>query len=912
MRPTRVVMRAFGPFASEQVVDFRELGDNRFFLIHGPTGAGKTTVLDAMCYALYGTTTGAERSAEQMRSQFAPDTLPTEVVFDFAIGEECYRVRRRPAQERAKARGTGTTTVAAEAALWRRGPASADADDGTPLATKARDVDSEVVRIVGFDVDQFRQVVMLPQGRFRELLSASSKDREKIMQALFATGRYAGIESELKQRRAAISTGIEDARKLRDETLRRAGVASDDELAELVSAGALQAGDAVAACDAAREVAEAAGAALEAGRGALSRLAQVAAAASALQEAERALDAGRLVAADAEAALAAEQARAPELEAASERVRVLEQMQKAVGELQSARGSAAAAASALEARTEASEQAQHRLADLLSRQAQARAAAADAAAAATACAKTEATLDTAAAAVGSADALASLAARIAAATTHRDERVAASMKMAEAARAAASQRDSLLLRWRDGRAASLAATLESGAPCPVCGSTEHPAPAHTDVAPPSDEAVADAEDAARLATAAAATAARDASEAETVLAGLTAEEKVLRRSCKGAVEPAAARAAHEAAAAACKVATARLEAATDAAAAASGLDVAVADASTDVESARVAREEASAASKLAARDLDEAKKRVPESMREPGALEGALKSAIDEVAAVSRALETARSAAEAARASLAAAEATHLERSAALEAAKREAAGVSVPDLPALEAAAAQAAAVRDSAVAEVARIEAECAARAAAQARLDELDAQSGELLSRFETVAAISDAATGSNPARLSFQRYVLGVFLTDVLEAATRRLEIMTRGRYRLHMAAGPRDRRSASGLELEVFDEYTGDDRPVATLSGGEGFLASLALALGLAEVVESLAGGVHLDTVFVDEGFGSLDEEALETAIDALMELQGRSRLVGIISHVTELQAVVPARLEVSTGPSGSTARFIVP
>ena len=244
--------------------------------------------------------------------------------------------------------------------------------------------------------------------------------------------------------------------------------------------------------------------------------------------------------------------------------------------------------------------------------------------------------------------------------------------------------------------------------------------------------------------------------------------------------------------------------------------------------------------------------------------------------------------------------------------ARKLAAGIEPPEIDALEGVAHEAAAARDAAVEAFARADESCARAARARDRLAEIDAASGELTERHKVVAALADAAVGQNPLRLSFQRYVLGVFLTEVLDAATQRLTLMTRGRYRLHMASGPRDRRSAGGLDLEVFDEYTGDDRPVSTLSGGEGFLASLSLALGLAEVVESLAGGVHLDTVFVDEGFGTLDEEALETAIQALMGLQGKGRLVGIISHVPELRHAIPARLEISSTPSGSSARFVVP
>jgi len=180
------------------------------------------------------------------------------------------------------------------------------------------------------------------------------------------------------------------------------------------------------------------------------------------------------------------------------------------------------------------------------------------------------------------------------------------------------------------------------------------------------------------------------------------------------------------------------------------------------------------------------------------------------------------------------------------------------------------------------------------------------------FGVIGRLSQVANGENQLRLSFQRFVLGALLDDVLAAATRRLTIMSRGRYMLQRADEPRDGRRAAGLDLSVLDEWTGMQRPVSTLSGGETFLAALSLALGLAEVVQAYAGGIHLDTVFVDEGFGSLDEEALAAALEALTGLQQGGRLVGIISHVSELQEQIDARLQITAGRSGSSARFVVP
>ena len=185
----------------------------------------------------------------------------------------------------------------------------------------------------------------------------------------------------------------------------------------------------------------------------------------------------------------------------------------------------------------------------------------------------------------------------------------------------------------------------------------------------------------------------------------------------------------------------------------------------------------------------------------------------------------------------------------------------------------------------------------------------KSGDLEKQYGIVGRLSDVANGRS---MTFQRYVLAALLDDVLLAASERLELMSRGRYRLMRRMVQADKRSHAGLDLDVEDTYTGKARPVSTLSGGESFQAALSLAMGLAEVVQSYAGGIRLDTIFVDEGFGSLDPEALDSAVNALVDLQQAGRMVGVISHVPELKERIDVRLEVQGSRSGSTAGFVVP
>ncbi|MCF7929247.1 MAG: SMC family ATPase [Spirochaetales bacterium] len=204
---------------------------------------------------------------------------------------------------------------------------------------------------------------------------------------------------------------------------------------------------------------------------------------------------------------------------------------------------------------------------------------------------------------------------------------------------------------------------------------------------------------------------------------------------------------------------------------------------------------------------------------------------------------------------------------------------------------------------------------------RLEELSSACREVNKDYESKQAAytrlgklaeTAAGKGANTLRLSFHDFVLSSLLDEILEAASRRLQIMSRKRYSLHRRREPGDRRRRSGLDLEVFDAYTGTSRDAGSLSGGESFLAALSLAMGMAEVVTARQGGIKLDTLFIDEGFGSLDAEALDAAIDALTELQNSGRLIGVISHVQELKNRIDTRLEVLSGQSGSSTRFVLP
>jgi DNA repair protein SbcC/Rad50 len=915
VRPVRLEMAAFGPYAGTQVLDFRDLRDNTFFLITGPTGAGKTSVLDAMCFALYGDTTGHERKGAEMRSQFAHPDVPTRVQLDFSIGGELYRVERAPAQERpALNRPEQTVIHPTTATLWRRTGAASDAASGEVLASRPTDATKRVQELLGFSVEQFRQVVMLPQGRFRDLLSADSRTRQGILEQLFNAALYGEFEGFLKERKKRLKATLDGLASRTEELLASLGVTQAAELdARLAEAQAARA-RAGAAADAARGAADVATAALHEGREMSRLLGEADDSRRECNRALEALEAAQAAALLAAADLAGAQGQEGEREALAEELRRLDALAGRAGELEDARCALEAAERALGGRKEEVEAACARLAEAgrsvqsASAEAEAvRASAAGLSAAEAACRD----------AARVAEALERLRRVRAAAVLAEKEGIACSAAVESAAVSAAEARRDLAQLddlWRMSRAAALAGALREGEPCPVCGSTAHPAPVAAAGEIPSDDLLAAARARLEMADGALRQQEKRYSAARASLADAAAAQREIECGLGVEVEHDPPAAAAEAARLEEELARLRAEAhglqaleegLQTARAAEAGLHSVVAEANARLGAAEEAGSRAASA-------LAEKQAAVPEQYRDPGRLQAARAEAAQRREMLVRLLDSADTADRAAREALAAAQA--VEQGARERAAVACAAvdGLEAPDLGALAAAAASAAATRDEAARTQGGHSKEAERLGLGRQRAAELLRESETVEEQYRVVGLLSDVASGANGRAVSFQRYVLAVFLEEVLASASRRLLEMTGSRFQLHAAGGAQDRRKAGGLDLEVFDEFTGEDRAVGTLSGGEGFLASLAMALGLAEVVQDFTGGIRLEAVFIDEGFGSLDPEALDAAIDTLLDLREHGRLVGIISHVPELRERIDCRLEVTSARNGSTAAFVVP
>ncbi|MFN7954954.1 MAG: SMC family ATPase [bacterium] len=1022
MRPERLLVRGFGPYAEPCTIDFRGLGSSALFLIHGPTGAGKTSLLDAMCFALYGEASGGERRGDELRSHLVGSGVETEVTLDFRLGAARYRVTRRPRYRRPKKRGEGDVEVDGRATLWDRSEATDDAHEGKPLAAKSSEVDREIARRLGFTADEFRQVIVLPQGEFRRLLTSTSDAREAILEVLFRTAHYRAIEAALARAALAARRELEALEARRQAVLEQSDAVSEDELstrrasrvaevhanraelARLVEEERRARSDLEAARVAARQLAERADAAavlaalasgaaeidvlrgeIEAARRA-APLVELVAAWRRVEDERRALeDAHRDAAANEERAqsaharareaLAREQGRGPEREAARRAVdRLL-----AVGEqltrwraAQAEAADAAARVAKLETVANDTRAERERAERTLAEQAETRA---RAALAAERLAGLEATAR---------EARMLLARRVDLARTERAlgaerrryERTGAALAEAEsrreAARAVAARLETL---WRAGQAQRLAATLVAGEPCPVCGAVEHPRPAAASAEDVDDSAL----DAARAELAACE---ERSSEAERAHAAAGRELASLEgaHAEKRAGLAAAADESPEALEARAIAAEGEHDLAAAEVARIDGIDAALATARQRHEAAgaRLASidEELSTARRtqaVASGVVAERAEAIPGELRAPGALEANVRAARETLDALEAAFAAAEVEARACReaheaalrargatASALAVKGAESERlgpelavkraragfadETALAAAVRTPAQLAVLDTRIREFDASLAAArdrlaraeeeVRGSEAPDVTSVEArhesarqraEAASNAIVAlegevARIDKALASLGEIGDelrardqRFRALGQLAELADGKrNSLRMSFQRFVLAALLDEALTAATVRLRAMSRGRFLLQRAAIATDQRRAGGLDLEVFDLHTGQGRSARTLSGGESFLASLALALGLADVVQAHAGGMRLDTLFIDEGFGSLDSESLDLAMRALEDLERGGRLVGIISHVAELRERIDVRLEVAPSQRGSTARLVMP
>ena len=1007
MRIHRMRLEGLGPYAQAQDVDFDRLNAAGLFLLDGPTGAGKSTVLAALCFALYGTVPGG-RSAESLVTTLRePGAVIPEVQVEFTVQGRRFEVVRSPKHERPRRRrsaaGGATVTTQATVSLRER----VDGEWTAPL-TRADEVGQQIAAVLHLDAEQFMQVVLLPQGQFAQFLTAKSDERRVLLRRLFGTQRFDGVEEHLRVETARLDTAVavdaDVARTARaqlaealhealgpdwhapepspdtDDRLlalaaERAGRAHEDARADLATARAAEQRARVTA----REL-ETRGRDLAAAEAWASRRRDHDAEAETAAARRRAVDAheraGRVLAA-AQRATAAADAAGTASETVTEALAHVEDEPTAAAWLAAARADGAADAPASRQALGEAERAAEAVARAVRDRDRMRELEQEAAAAAerraeidrdraalvesrpereAAVAALRAAVERGTERLGAREAVDRAVSEAAARRTAAEAAAARAVEVETAARAhreaqerrrEAAERHVGLLRARYEQAASeLAERLVPGEPCAVCGSPEHPAPAAT-----ADTAVteADVRDAEQARTAAD----RAATDAETAL---RAAEQTLRtaREAAAGLAPEAAREALERAeaeraaldqaakdlaadrrrltaaektlagadetAAALAAEDGRLaEAAAHRAARLSELRNAVEAARGDAETLDARRDQVTAARRvlaaLAAAQDEDARARAVADETDQALTAALAEQHFDDVdaARAARLEETEaadRTAAvqewDAERARLAELEASEpVRRGRALAEA-----GVEPPTEEQTRAAAealAAAEAASSSRATAVGRLDSLVATVRRQSAALTEVLERSAGLIAEHTRVRGLLDLVRGGgeNLLKMPLTSYVLAGRLEEVAAAATERLLAMTDQRYSIEYsdAVGGRGNK---GLELVIRDHYVDETRHPATLSGGETFMASLALALGLADTVQAEAGGIELDTLFVDEGFGSLDADTLDDVLDVVDTLRTGGRTVGLVSHVERMRQEIGVRLEVRKDRRGSS------
>ena len=920
MRPVKLVMSAFGPYASRTVLDLGCLGTSGLYLITGDTGAGKTTIFDAITFALYGEASGATREAGMFRSKYADDSVPTEVELTFEYAGKIYRVRRNPEYLRPKSRGEGMTTEKAGAEL--------EYPNGR-LVTKLTDVNRAVVELLGVDRSQFTQIAMIAQGDFLKLRLAPTEERKKIFQKIFRTERFQALQEKLKSEASDLKSKYENEERAmqlyRNSIVCADGCALSEQVRQ-AKAGELPDAETKALLE---RMLEEDGKQLEQYAqeekkleqqleqigAVLAKAEQQEKMRAALRSAEDELKTAQPALEDVRVRREREQARLPKADEAAKEAAALETLLPEYDELE-LRKKALAEAQRVEKQSRAEKKScAQRLVMLTEEITSLREEQKSLAGAAE---ERTRLLNRRSESERRKKDLEGLAARFRELRTLRgqlDEAQRFYIGLAADAAKKRAEYDAVHRAYLDEQAGILAQALAPGKPCPVCGSTEHPAPARNSCSAPSREMLETSKQAAEKAEKDASQASAQAGrilgaleekrsfaeqslelllpgtqpdaaddaveksllaarkELETISAELSEREKRIRRSEE--LEMILPKKQEEEKKLSDKIAQA---------------EKAIAVKTAQVEELRTAI--AAQAGKLKFAGKADALKRIAELTEQRREIQNAIEQVQKEFDSC-----TARVTALNAR----------IEETSALL--KQEPAlDVQVKQKEQQECALHKAQLLRDKQ-----DLMMRLLTNKTALENIEKQETALEKIREKWSWVRTLSNTANGNlaGKERVMLETYVQMTYFDRVIARANTRFFIMSGGQYELERRRESAGGRSQSGLELNVVDHYNGTTRSVRTLSGGESFQASLSLALGLSDEIQSSAGGVRLDTMFVDEGFGSLDEESLQQALNALIGLAQSNRLVGIISHVAELKERIDRQIVVTKDASGGSRAEIV-
>lgn len=1047
MRPLILTITAFGPYATKQVIDFTQLQGRNLFVITGDTGAGKTTILDAIAYALYGRASGRDRDGDSLRSHFAATDVLTVVEMEFELRGERYWVQRIPKQRRKRTRGEGYTDQIPEAEFKNLTKES-------PLVTGFKEVSEKIVALLGLSYEQFKQIIMIPQGEFRELLNADSKTRQDILQKIFGTEGLRRVQELFESKAKELVQEAGTLENQRDECIRNVDTTAYLPLAEMLAAGAYHVplvveeikngigADICAAKELAEEIqgqeeqilakqgeifqGQANNVKLSVCEETYQKKLAMEARSPEMDEKKQTLYKARkalsLVGPDEYQGRRREQVEKKKLELieAVEQEKTRKTQVTLTGERYNQEKGQESKGQELLARQVLLEglrdkvadwDTQHRKIDSLEQ--------------ALVAAKNERDTikqrleqtreENTAYQVKLSEARESVIAygqknvelekiselynKFTALTTESARFVQLQQSLLKLGKKEAHHRlqyeqsqvayEQAQMLFLEGQAGLLAARLQPEEQCPVCGSAHHPKLAVVLENIPSEEDLKELinqDKQARelyhnikeqyertkgdhyaqeqilvrllqelgLAVDQPITeiqvvevqqyGAEKLSEYAQLIQGLKNELKKLVTQKNTELEIAAT--LQENVASIGSLGTA-LEAVEEQytslfAQVQSGKDAikkVEAEVPVEIRSVKAlaqelaviqqqlqqrkdrlgAAEQAYTNSQVryaaAVADQHSAEKNLQESVAEfelgKEQFSKALAAAgfIDETAyqkakLTEKAINNLEN------------EINHYQEelrstSDAYLLAQQAIAGISLVDVKVLEEEQVNLQTEKNRLLTARTTLIARQTHNQSMLATIDSLMKKIGKKDEEHQLIGHLAKIAKGDNEQKVSFERYVLAAFFNDIIDAANLRLKKMTNGRYQMSRIVQKGKGSGQSGLEIEVFDYYTGQSRHVKTLSGGESFKASLALALGLAEVVQSYAGGISLETMFVDEGFGTLDPESLDTAIACLIDLQHSGRLVGIISHVPELKTNIDVRLEIAAGKAGSTAQFYI-
>ncbi len=916
MRPIKLTISAFGPYAGVTEIDFARLGQRGLYLITGDTGAGKTTIFDAISYALYGEASGGDRKTDMLRSKYADLNTPTQVELLFENAGKRYQIIRDPGNYPiAKKKGSGTKNQSALLELTL--------PDGRVL-TKTKEVDAAILEILGVRREQFGQVVMIAQGNFKELLTADTAKKQTILRQIFRTHHYVELQERLKRQKSTLREQCEALYLSRDQYIR--GILCDPAAPEQTLL----------------EEAKQQHLPQEELHALLTRLLE------GDTRAELALNREEQTLMQEESALTAELTGAEQVAARHRQLKALQQEQT---RLEAACTLHQAELTRQEGNRPRAEQLQAELAaidltlpdyDVLDRH---RTEAAKIAGELTAGERRQNQLRAdRQAELTALETMQQLLQALATAgenrtqLQHRQKELAAQQKSLDALHTtleeyAACQADSLAARseylrlsreaetltrtyeaqyrlYLDSQAGILAETLEEGSPCPVCGALHHPQPAQKAQDAPGKAQLDKQKKAADKANRQAEKASVEAGKRSARLEEKRQQLVQAAQALLGAVPPEEIAALAQAQQTALQTELSEVQ---------QHLQQAEADLQrrAALEEALPGQAQRAEAHGQELHDLEaellscqvrlEALQKQVEEEQAKLPYTGkslalkAQKALEKEGKTLQTALQTAQKTCAEDEKALASLKGKILQ----LEQGLTELPQTDPQALKARkQAVSARLEQVRSSQKAVFNRLQ----TNRGIQTELTQVCSKTAQVEARLTMVAALADTAGGNltGKEKIQLETYVLMTCFDQILHAANRRLMVMTGGQYELRRSREAQNRQSQSGLELSVLDHYNSTERSVKTLSGGESFKAALSLALGLADEIQASAGGIHIDTLFVDEGFGSLDEHSLQQALHALQDLAEGNRLVGIISHVSELKERIDRQICVTKQKSGGS------